>query len=745
MKERLYYITLLTGIILGLVACKKEAGFTESEGALKLSIGVSDKVHVVSRSLSAEEQTILEQDCKVRIYSGETLVQKYQGIDNVPAQIQLVSGDYSVRVTAGDSVAASFEQRFFEGKKDFSIEKGAVSTVEVNCGIANTVVAIVWDESLKEIFKEDYQVTVTSSTGELVYSSANANAKGYFSLPGDSRKLTCKFRATTLGGKTYESSSELSDLSPATLYNLTYSYKDMEVGPTGGAALNIKVEEVPLGDTYTITLKQRPVIVCKDADGQLYNLEQPMYLELNTQSNCSIQVSTSSALKSLIFRNEHFVEWGGSANQLDVLSLNEQELEVWETFGITLSKKEHDLGEEEQVSYAEEQVSDGEVWTIGFAADLMAKMTAKEGTMETTIEAVDAEGKSRVAVWTLVASNATVRTDEIVSYEVWTSKAILHGTVVRESLITPKFRYRVKSSSEWTIVDADLSGDSFSKEIIGLTPGTTYEYQAMDGEQVSSVTCEFTTETEFQPENAGFEYTSGSFPIVIYGDGQQMWWDTGNHGSATMSKNVTTPDTSVKHSGNQSILLSSQFVGVEIFGNPVGKFAAGNLFAGKYLKTDGTDGVLGWGRPCTSRPKALKVWVRYESGTVDNGGSHIANGVTDQGIIYVAVGDWAGQAAEGETWPFVVKTKDQTLFTTEKGTYSGNGTIAYGEKIFTEAYKEGTNLKELTIELDYNNYGGDQRKPTSIIIVASASRYGDYFEGSTSSRMWLDDMELIYE
>lgn len=731
MKERLYYITLLTGIILGLVACKKEAGFTESEGALKLSIGVSDKVHVVSRSLSAEEQTILEQDCKVRIYSGETLVQKYQGIDNVPAQIQLVSGDYSVRVTAGDSVAASFEQRFFEGKKDFSIEKGAVSTVEVNCGIANTVVAIVWDESLKEIFKEDYQVTVTSSTGELVYSSANANAKGYFSLPEDSRKLTCKFRATTLGGKTYESSSELSDLSPATLYNLTYSYKDMEVGPTGGAALNIKVEEVPLGDTYTITLKQRPVIVCKDADGQLYNLEQPMYLELNTQSNCSIQVSTSSALKSLIFRNERFTEWGGSANQLDILTLNEQDMETWKNVGISVPDKK--------------QTSNGDVWTVCFAKDLIAKMTAQEGSVETTIEAEDAEGKSRIAVWNVVASDATVKTGETKLYEVWTSKATLHAEILREMLSTPKFRYRVKGEQEWTTIDADLSENSFSKEITGLTSGTTYEYQALDGEQASSVTCEFTTETEFQPENAGFEYTSGSSPILIYGDKQSMWWDTGNHGSATMSKNVTTPDTSVKHSGNQSILLSSQFVGVEIFGSPVGKFAAGNLFAGKYLKTDGTDGVLGWGRPCTSRPKALKVWVRYESGTVDNGGSHIANGVTDQGIIYVAVGDWAGKAAEGETWPFVVKTKDQTLFTTEKGTYSGNGTIAYGEKIFTEAYKEGTNLKELTIELDYNNYGGDQRKPTSIIIVASASRYGDYFEGSTSSRMWLDDMELIYE
>lgn len=727
MKVRLYYILFFAGIILSLVACNKEAEFAEEEGSLKLSIGVSDKVNVVSRSLSEEEQTILEQDCKVRIYSGETLVQKYQGIDKVPAQIQLVTGDYSVRITAGDSVAASFEQRFFEGKKDFSIEKGAVSTVEVNCGIANTVVAIVWDESLKEMFQEDYQVTVTSSTGELVYSSANVDAKGYFSLPENNRKLTCKFRATTLGGKTYESSSELSDLSPATLYNLTYSYKETEVGPTGGAALNIKVEEVPLGDTYTITLKQRPVIVCKDVDGQSYDLEQPMYLELNTQADYSIQVSTSSDLKNLVFRNERFTEWGGSANQLDILTLNEQDTEIWKNVGISVSDKK--------------QTSNGDVWTVCFAKDLIAKMTAEEGSVETTIEAVDAEGKSRVAVWNVVASDATVKTSETKPYEVWTSKATLHGEILREILFTPKFRYRVKGEQEWTTVDADLSENSFSKEITGLTPGMTYEYQAMDGEQASSITCEFMTETKFQPENAGFEYTSGSSPILIYGDKQSMWWDTGNHGSATMKKNVTTPDTSVKHSGNQSILLSSQFVGV--WG--IGKFAAGNLFAGKYLKTDGTDGVLGWGRPCTSRPKALKLWVRYEPGTVDNGGSHIANGVTDQGIIYVAVGDWAGQAAEGETWPFVVKTKDQTLFTTEKGTYSGDGTIAYGEKIFTEAYKEGTNLKELTIELDYNNYGGDQRKPTSIIIVASASRYGDYFEGSGASKMWLDDMELIYE
>lgn len=730
MKNVKLYIAVLNCIILSLFSCKKDVGLAETEGSLKLSIGVSEKMNVISRSLVSEEQEILEKNCKVRIYSGETLVQKYQGIENLPAEIALVSGDYSVRVTAGDSVAASFEQRFFEGKKDFSIEKGAVSTVEVNCGIANTVVAIVWDESLKEIFKEDYQVTVTSSTGELVYSSANANAKGYFSLPEDNRKLTCKFRATTLGGKTYESSSELSDLSPATLYNLTYSYKDMEVGPTGGAALNIKVEEVPLGDTYTITLKQRPVIVGKDVDGQSYDLEQPMYLELSTQADYSIQVSTSSALTSLIFRNERFEEWGGSANLLDILTLNEQDMETWKNVGISVSDKK--------------QTSNGDVWTVCFAEDLIAKMTAEEGSVETTIEAVDAEGKSRVTVWNIVASNATVKTSETKPYEVWTSKATLRGTVTTALESVPKFRYRAKNTADWTTVEATLVEKAFSKEITGLTPGTTYEYQAMDGEKASSVTCEFTTEAAFQPDNASFEYTQtlkvstllGSKDcLFFYKEGTEMWWDTGNTGSVTGGKNITTQDSSIKNSGDYSVKLASTSI--------MNTFAAGNLFAGKFLGTEGLSyGILGWGRPCTSRPKALKVWVRYTPGTVDYGG-HIPEGESDNGIIYVAVGDWQSSDSQyGAEWPVVVRTKGPSLFDPKDA-----GTIGYGEHIFTENYGTDTetSMKEITVPLDYEGYGGYNRKPKSIIIVAAASQYGDYYEGSSSSVMWLDDMELIYE
>lgn len=727
-----YHIAVaLTCMSFCMGACKEDIDIAGEQGTLQLSVGMSDKITVASRTLSSEEQTQLKQACKVRIYNETSLVRKYEGTDNVPSSIPLMSGTYSVRVTAGDSVAASFDQRFFEGNEEFTITKGQQSPVEVKCGIANTVLAFTWDESLKEAFEEDCQVTVTSATGELVYSSANADAKGYFSLPADNRKLTCKFTATKLTGGTYEQTTELTDAQPATLYNMTCKYTATGQETTGGAWLTLSVDETPLSEkTTTIGIKQRPVIVCKDADNIEYDLEQPMYLATNTKGTYYLIVSTSSPLKGALLQNDRFTEFGVPANSMDLMNLGGKDASV-EASGISL--------------HAPNAIMEtGGTWKIQFSEELIAKMTAQEGQVTTTLTATDKNGKQRMVTWNIVVSNATVATTEAIPYEIWTSKATLHGKVTGTLASTPKFQYRVKGAgSSWTTVDADLTGSTFSKEITGLTPGTTYEYQAMDGTQASTVTYEFTTETTFQPENASFEAVSDSSSIIlIHGTGQSTWWDTGNHGSSTMNKNVTTPDTSVKHSGNQSLLLSSQFVGFGI----IGKFAAGNLFAGKYLDTEGTDGILGWGRPCTSRPKALKVYVRYEPATVDNGGDYIANGATDQGIIYVAIGDWAGQEANGGTWPFVVRTKNaSSLFSTEKGTYSGDGIIAYGEKTFEEAYNDGGNMKELTINLDYDNFGGNQRKPTSIIIVASASKYGDYFQGGDGSKMWLDDMELIYE
>lgn len=177
----------------------------------------------------------------------------------------------------------------------------------------------------------------------------------------------------------------------------------------------------------------------------------------------------------------------------------------------------------------------------------------------------------------------------------------------------------------------------------------------------------------------------------------------------------------------------------------IGKFAAGNLFAGEFLDTeDAYYGILGWGRTCTTRPLALRAWVRYTPGTVDyTETDKISKGDKDKGIIYIAVGDWVSDDANyGSQWPVVVRTKGPKLFNPKD-----TGTIGYGEMIFTDnvGLDENGGMKEVIIPLNYDNYGGRTRIPTHIIIVASASQYGDYYSGSTGSVMWLDDLELIYE
>jgi hypothetical protein len=213
-----------------------------------------------------------------------------------------------------------------------------------------------------------------------------------------------------------------------------------------------------------------------------------------------------------------------------------------------------------------------------------------------------------------------------------------------------------------------------------------------------------------------------------------MYWDSGNHGSTTLgsSYNITTPESTIKHSGNYSAKLASR--------NVVIKLAAGNAFVGKYLATDGTDGVLGWGRPFTSRPKALKGYVKYVPGTVDKTSSSvpdIVSGQNDKGIIYFALLD--DSKLQGDTsypeWPVVIKTKSNKLFNKDSA-----DVIAYGEIIWSEA-TEGDGLIEFTVPLTYKR---TDAKPSYVVCACSASKGGDYFAGSTSSVMYVDDLEFVY-
>lgn len=299
-------------------------------------------------------------------------------------------------------------------------------------------------------------------------------------------------------------------------------------------------------------------------------------------------------------------------------------------------------------------------------------------------------------------------------------------------------------ADEWMTAPATYDNGKFSAHITGLAPGTKYQYylkitSASLEHPLVTNTITFTTEAATQLPNSSFEdWQDASAPYLIYGEGQQMFWDSGNHGSATMRKNVTVPDGSIFHSGERSIKLASQFVGV----GSLGKFAAGNVFVGKYLKTDGTDGILGFGRPFTGRPTALRVWVKYKpvaiSHTQDEApDEYKQEGAIDKGAIFLALWDSYTEEYEGERFPIVIQTKaaNRHLFDPQS-----EHIVAYGSVDLDETAGDG--LVELVIPIEYRR---TDVRPSYIILTCSASKAGDFFTGGSGSNMWLDDVELIYE
>jgi hypothetical protein len=195
-----------------------------------------------------------------------------------------------------------------------------------------------------------------------------------------------------------------------------------------------------------------------------------------------------------------------------------------------------------------------------------------------------------------------------------------------------------------------------------------------------------------------------------------------------MSINLTTPAEDILHAGTYSIKMASQFVGL---GGIAGKFAAGNVFAGEYLGTDGTDGILSFGREFNgSHPVKLRGWAHYRPATVTDAGGGVSVGDLDQGQIYVAL----------TTQKYEIRTKksERKLFDP-----TDSGVLAYGEIVFTGNYGADGSMQQFEITLTPRD-GYYTSKPAYVVLVASASRYGDYFAGGNSV-MYLDDLEFVYE
>ena len=106
------------------------------------------------------------------------------------------------------------------------------------------------------------------------------------------------------------------------------------------------------------------------------------------------------------------------------------------------------------------------------------------------------------------------------------------------------------------------------------------------------------------------------------------------------------------------------------------------------------------------------------------------SGGSDHGQIYVAL----------TTEPIEIRTNPSNRKLLDKDEAA---VLAYGERTFTSSFGPDGSLESLEIPIEYNARANTQR-PKYLVIVVSASKYGDYFSGAVGSVMYVDDFELIY-
>lgn len=675
------YCIICASVALLLGACtstNSSVEMGENEGVLALNIDF-----VTTRAEVNPDDSF---ELKIYRYAADNskeLVRKYTSLAEVPQYIWLIKDNYCASVKVGEKVLASFTELYYSGSKDFTITAGQIESVEVDCNMVNIPAAVAYDTTVAAHFTKEFYTYISASnsfdleaakSGKVPTLKYTDSTTGYFILPDGCSNLSWYFYGTD-------------GVEPITLQGV--------------------IENVEPQKQYTLKLKYS-----KDAPGSLV-IEAKVDTSVDHRDD-KVAFSPDPTIKGVGFDAQESYNYTGGVRTYTVAALDSIS-----QLAITYGQTTYDLINSTYEQIAVTQVSAKE-YSIALSESFFASLYG--GTQTFAFRVKDASGG--------VGYQECVYNIEgilpINAYDLWFTTADFSALSFSDNVT---IGYRL-SGGEWKQLAVSAAGaeNTYNATATDFSAGKVYEYALFAAGVQVGPSLSVTTPTGAQIPESGFEAwstASADNARCPGADSNNLTWDTGNHATAKLNLGqLTTESTDVRPGSTGTYSAYMKSMKASVMG--IGKFAAGNLFVGRFVRIDGMGGIVEFGKNFnfTARPKALRFWMKNYEGTI-NEGSHTSG--TDLAKIYCCFTDRK----------YTVNTNDEsTLFSPD---FTTEGVLAKADWQSTESNSEWT-LMELPIE--YKE--GVTTKPTQLIITFTCSGYGDYFTGSTNSYMYVDDVEFVY-
>lgn len=213
------------------------------EGVGKLSLeltgndGGFNDIHLKSSSVDVNTFKV-----KIEGLNG-AYSEEWENYSEMPSVLELSSGDYTITATSPKTSDSKWGEPEFSGAESFRIEKGATSTVNVECAISNVKVSVnLSDEFKNEIIR--FEITVMEDTDggkSLTWTNEDVgkDLSGYFSaVPLRIYVKGYRWDSTDENPVTATFTKKITDVSAADHYVLNLS-----AITTGKGSLGISVDD----------------------------------------------------------------------------------------------------------------------------------------------------------------------------------------------------------------------------------------------------------------------------------------------------------------------------------------------------------------------------------------------------------------------------------------------------------------------------------------------------------------------